>query len=164
MNKTSKKQYFLMAVLSVLCSTPMAFSDEISLKGVEPVAEIVALEVEEDFDAVKKAAKSTGKKILLEFSGNDWCPPCKMLKKFVLDTEEFAKFAKEKLHVVVADFDRYGEPTNKRFANRYKALAEEFGLRGFPTLVILSPEGDVQDIIVGLEVRSPAALIERIGK
>ncbi len=164
MKKVSKQKYFLMAILSALCAIPMVEAEEKMLDGVKSIAKTAELKIKEDFDAVKKAAKADGKKILLEFSGNDWCPPCQMLKKFVIDTKEFAKYANEKLHVVVADFNRYGEPTNKRFASQYRDLAKEFGLRGFPTIIILSPNGEVIDKIVGLEVRSPAELIQRIEK
>ena len=165
MKRISKKKYFLMAVLSALCAVPMAVADKKSPESnLKSVAKADALKIEEDFDAVLKAAKADGKKILLEFSGNDWCPPCQMLQKFVLKTKEFAKYAKEKLHVVVADFDRYGEPINKRFSSRYKELAELYGLRGFPTIIILSSDGKILDKIVGLQVRSPKELIARINQ
>jgi len=34
-----------------------------------------------DFDLAKKQAKEENKPILMLFTGSDWCPPCKMLKK-----------------------------------------------------------------------------------
>ena len=108
------------------------------------------------------AAKKDGKYVLLEVSGADWCPPCQMMRKFVLKTREFIKYAGEKLHVVVADFDRYGEPKNKKFSAKHKAILEKFDIRGFPTLIIIAPDGKVVDTIVGLQVRSPQELVSRI--
>lgn len=160
--KNSKLKYcFLLAALASLCALP-ANAAETSSTGVKAEAEEEALRLEEDFDKALAAAKKDGKKIVLEFSGLDWCPPCKMMHKFVVNTKDFIKYANQKLHFIIADFDRYGKPKNKAFAKQYKKLADQFGLRGFPTIVILSPNGEVQETIVGLSVRSPQELIERI--
>ena len=164
MKNISKKKFFLMAVISALCAIPVSADDK-TFSNIKAEVKSDALKVEEDFDSVLKSAKADGKKIILQFSGNEWCPPCQMLDKFIVNTKEFAKYANEKLHMVVADFSRYGEPHNKKYAKRYKELAEKFNLRGFPTLIIMSPNGVVIDTIVGLEyLRSPQDLIDRINK
>lgn len=153
-----------MAVISALCAVPVSAENKTSA-SIKAEVKSDVLKVKEDFDAVLEAAKKDGKKIILQFSGNEWCPPCQMLDKFIVNTKEFAKYANEKLHMVVADFTRYGEPHNKKFAKRYKELAEKYNLRGFPTLIIMSPNGVVIDTIVGLEnLRSPQDLIDRINK
>ena len=161
MKKINKKKYFLMAVLSALCAIPLHSTNKESA-SVKAEVKADVLKIEEDFDAALKAAKADGKKIILQFSGNEWCPPCQMMDKFILKTKEFAKYANEKLHFIVADFSRFGEPHNKKFAKRYKELAEKYQLRGFPTLIILSPNGVAVDTIIGLEVKSPEELINRI--
>ena len=85
-----------------------------------------------------------------------------MLHKFVLNTEKFAKYAKEKLHFVMADFARSGEPTNKKFANKHTELAQKYNLSGFPTLVIIDPKPDKFQMIEGFRTQTPEALIEVI--
>ncbi len=164
MKRISKRTYFFMAVLSAFCATPMSMAQQAAPAGLKSEAKAAEVKVEADFDKAMAAAKKDGKKVMLEFSGQDWCPPCQMMHKFVIKTKDFAKYADEKLHVVIADFDRYGEPKSKEFAAKNKALAEKFQLRGFPTIVVLSPDGKVLDTIIGLEVRSPQELIERIDK
>ena len=163
MKNTNIKYCFLLAALASLFAVPVN-AEESSAEGVKAEAMAEALNVEEDFDKAVAAAKKDGKKIVLEFSGLDWCPPCKMLHKFVVNTKDFIKYANNKLHFIIADFDRYGNPKNKAFAKRYKELADKYNLRGFPTIVILSPDGNVQETIVGFEVRSPQELIARIAK
>ena len=40
-----------------------------------------------DFEKAKTQAAKEGKPILMEFTGSDWCPPCKALHKNVLVKE-----------------------------------------------------------------------------
>ena len=124
-------------------------------------AKKIELKAEEDFDKALEAAKKEGKILMLEFTGSDWCPPCKMLHKFVLNTEEFTKYAQDKLKVVVADFTRLGEPKNKAHAKKYRELAEKYNLRGFPTIIFIDPKSGENEMMVGLEVRTPAELKEK---
>mgnify|MGYP002431653313 FL=1 len=117
---------------------------------------------ETDFDKAYEAAKKEGKKLMLEFAGLEWCPPCKMLHKFVVGTDEFAKYANEKLHVVLADFKRGGEPADKKNAKKMLELAEKYRLRYFPTIVIINPKTDKVKILEGLQTKTPQELIEVI--
>ncbi len=42
-----------------------------------------------DFEKAKAQAAKEGKSILMEFTGSDWCPPCKALHKNVLIKDVF---------------------------------------------------------------------------
>ena len=161
MKKISKKTYFLAAVLSSLVMPALAAQAEEHLTGVKAESKAALLETEADFDKAYEAAKKEGKTLMLEFAGLDWCPPCKMLHKFVLNTEEFTKYAQDKLKVVVADFTRLGEPKNKAHAKKYRELAEKYNLRGFPTIIFIDPKSGENEMMVGLEVRTPAELKEK---
>lgn len=161
--KIVKSSYFLIAAFAAsLLTAQFAFAEESAADKAAEKAESAAVKVEKDFDSAIKAAKADGKKVMLEFSGIEWCPPCKMLHKFVLKTDEFAKYAKDKLHVVVADFDRFGAPKDKANAERISELVELYQVRGFPTVVIFDSDGDVVDVMEGLQVRSPSEMIDRI--
>jgi len=118
-----------------------------------------AFKLEDDFNKALAEAKKDGKFIMLEFSGLDWCPPCKMLHKFVVKTDEFETYAAKNLHVIIADFGRDGEPKNAAQAASYKALADKYQIEGFPTVIIISPDGKVADKMVGLGVRTPKDFI-----
>ena len=41
------------------------------------------------FEKAKQQAAKEGKPILMEFTGSDWCPPCKALHKNVLVKDDF---------------------------------------------------------------------------
>ena len=43
------------------------------------------------------------KMVLMDFTGSDWCPPCKALEKNVLSSPAFEAFAKENLVLVQVD-------------------------------------------------------------
>src|SRR4051812_42316213 len=61
-----------------------------------------------DLTKAKALAKKENKIVLMDFTGSDWCPPCKALHRNVLTAKEFTDFAKEKLVLVLVDF-----PTGK---------------------------------------------------
>jgi thioredoxin-related protein len=98
-----------------------------------------------DFSKAKTEATEKSKYILLNFSGSDWCGPCMKLKKEVLDSEAFLKFADDKLVLVRADFPR--NKKNKLSPEQTKqneALAEKYNNEGkFPLTVLINAEGKV---------------------
>jgi thioredoxin-related protein len=87
------------------------------------------------------AQAQTGKKMLLiNFTGSDWCPPCLMLEKEVFEQPEFAEYAAKNLVLLKVDFPRIKmQSTEEKAANR--KLAERYEIYGFPTIVILDPDG-----------------------
>ncbi|MCC5833374.1 MAG: thioredoxin family protein [Opitutales bacterium] len=101
-----------------------------------------------DFEEAKAKAKEEGKIILLEFHGSDWCPPCIRLNKEVLSKPEFKEFADKNLVLVDLDFPRQTELSEEQSAHNH-ALAQRFGVQYFPTVVLVTPDGDVLDHNVG---------------
>ncbi len=99
----------------------------------------------EDFSEAKIAAKESGKMILLNFCGTDWCAPCIQLRKKVFASEEFQEFAKDKLVLLRADFPRLKKnqlPEEQKLKN--EKLAELYNEKGlFPLTVLLDQEGNV---------------------
>jgi thioredoxin-related protein len=95
-----------------------------------------------DFEAAKKVAAEKKLPILADFSGSDWCGWCIKLNKEVFDQEDFTKFASEKLVLFLADF-----PSKKKLpeaqAKQNDKLAAQFGIEGFPTVLILDAQGKV---------------------
>ena len=93
-----------------------------------------------DLAKAKSLAKAENKLVLMDFTGSDWCPPCKKLKKDVFSSEEFATFAKANLVLVEVDFPR----TKKQSAELKKAneaLSTKYNIEAYPTVIVLSPEG-----------------------
>ena len=99
-----------------------------------------------------KAAFETAEKkqlpVLLLLTGSDWCPYCVKLKKNALDKSEFKNFAKDNLILLYADFpDQTKLP--EELSKQNNELAKKFGVRGFPTTIVLSPDGKEAGRIVG---------------
>jgi thioredoxin-related protein len=102
----------------------------------------------DDFAAAQAESAKTGRPILALFTGSDWCPYCVKLKKKALDTAEFKDFAKDGVILFFADFpDGVKLPDGLRIQN--EKLAKEYGIRGFPTTVVISPKGKEMGRIVG---------------
>jgi thioredoxin-related protein len=93
-------------------------------------------------------AKAEDKHILIEFHGSDWCPPCKQLNNEVLTQDAFKSLAKSSLVLVDADFPRKSELPEEQQAHNDELL-KQFGVRYFPTVLIIDNEGKVLDKLVG---------------
>jgi thioredoxin-related protein len=92
-----------------------------------------------DFSAAKQQAASEKKKLLVDFTGSDWCFYCQKLDAEVLATDTFKNFASDYILVRI-DFPRTTElPAALKQQN--DALAQQFHVDGFPTLVELDPSG-----------------------
>src|SRR3954452_14411391 len=93
-----------------------------------------------DLAKATAAAKQDQKMVLLDFTGSDWCPPCKALHKNVLTSKEFSDFAKDNLVLVEVDFPR-SKKQSAELKKANKALQEQFSVTGYPTIVVLDPDG-----------------------
>lgn len=77
----------------------------------------------------------TGKPILANFTGTDWCGWCIKLKKTVFNTAEFKKWAEKNVVLLELDFPkRFKVPA--QIAKQNSELAQAFGVRGYPTVWI----------------------------
>ena len=113
----------------------------------------------DDFTAAQVKAKELKRPILLLVTGSDWCPFCQKLKKEALDTKEFKAFAEKNLVLVYADVPRYAE-LPRELVKQNRKLASKFGVRGYPTTIILSPKGEELGRIGGFA----RAYVDRVKK
>lgn len=97
-----------------------------------------------DYEAAKTQAAAEQKPLLLEFTGSDWCPPCMRLNKEVFSQKTFLDYAAEELVLVKLDFPRKKEQSAELKAQNV-ALRDQFGIRGYPTIVLLTPQGELID-------------------
>ena len=91
----------------------------------------------DDFPAVLKQAQAEKKLVLLNFTGSDWCPPCMMMRKEVFSKKEFVTAASKKFILVEIDFPN----ADKELKKQHEPLAEKYKIDGFPTVLLLTPEG-----------------------
>ncbi|MFU8781487.1 MAG: thioredoxin family protein, partial [Kiritimatiellia bacterium] len=95
-----------------------------------------------DFEQAQAQAKETGRPILVNFSGSDWCGWCIRLDNEVLKEEAFKAYAKDNLVLFVADFPRRTKLPEK-LAKQNETLAQRYSIQGFPTVLLLDAKGDV---------------------
>ena len=80
-------------------------------------------------EAFARAKKQ--EKPLFLFWGTDWCPDCSQVKATIFSGREF--IAKSRLFVpVYLDGD----------TENAQRTGEEFGVKGYPTMIVFSPQGD----------------------
>jgi len=96
----------------------------------------------EDFEAAQKEAAALKQPLFIFFTGSDWCGWCMKLRGEVLDTKEFAKFAADNLILFEADFPK-GKRQNATVKKQNAALAQKYGVHGYPTVVLADETGKV---------------------
>jgi|GEM_PF-811281 thioredoxin-related protein len=94
----------------------------------------------DDFEEAKAQAKAENKFLLLDFTGSDWCGWCKRLDAEVFEKSDFKNYAKDNLVLVKLDFPR-GFSLKKKTAEQNDKLAKEFGITGYPSIILLDPDG-----------------------
>ena len=97
-------------------------------------AEAQELVWETNVNKAMEVSRKTKKPLLLFFTGSDWCGWCIRLQKEVLQTPEFAKWAKEKVVLVELDYPRRSTQTPE-IKKQNNELQQAFGIQGFPTIV-----------------------------
>jgi protein disulfide-isomerase len=113
-----------------------------------------------DFRAGQERARAENKLLLVDFTGSDWCPPCMMLEKQVFSQSEFANYAARNLVLVKIDFPRRKPlPPAQQAAN--DELARQFGIRGFPTILVMGPDGKTKGQL-GYIFGGPAKFISKL--
>lgn len=90
-------------------------------------------------------AKQEHKKVLLYFSGSDWCAPCIKFKKTFIQNEAFQSFASENLIVVNADFPRLKKNAlSAEQTTENEKLADKYNANGiFPLVLVLDENGKI---------------------
>jgi len=116
----------------------------------------------QDYAKAMAMAAESGKPVLVKFTGSDWCPPCMRLDAEIFQSKEMATYANASLVSVYVDFPRRKSlPADQKQHN--EALAEEFGIEYFPTVWIVSPDGEKLGKL-GYQRGGPEAYIQSIEK
>src|SRR5688572_12393828 len=93
-----------------------------------------------DLSKAQAQARAESKKVLIHFSGSDWCGWCIKLRKEVFAKSEFESYARSNLVLVRIDFPRRtNQPPAIQKSNQ--KVAEQFQVQGYPTLVLLDSQG-----------------------
>ena len=101
-------------------------------------AVLAAADWVESYRTAKNQAIRENKKILIFFTGSDWCGEGQTLERNLFRTDAFQRLAAEKYVLYLADLPKYTrlgqekEETNRRLARRY-------GITRFPAVVVVEP-------------------------
>lgn len=90
--------------------------------------------------AAATQASATQRPIIADFTGSDWCVWCKKLQHDVFDTPEFAAWAKHAVVLMKVDFPQ-DKPLAEEQQKENQGLADRYQVEGFPTVLILAPDG-----------------------
>lgn len=101
---------------------------------------VMALPLRAEWLTDLEAAKKTGKPILMNFTGSDWCGWCIKLKNEVFSQPEFESYAQKRLTLLEVDFPRSKFQTEERKVKN-RALRDEYGIEGYPTIILLDAKG-----------------------
>jgi len=86
-------------------------------------------------------SKKTGRPILANFTGSDWCGWCKRLTAAVFVKDEFKKWAADNVVLLELDFPRKKQlPTEIQQQNA--CMQQAFQVRGYPTIWVFHLDKD----------------------
>ncbi len=106
-------------------------------------------------------SKKEHKKIILIFSGSDWCKPCIQLKSEVLESPDFIKNTATEYIFVHIDFKRNRKKVSKERIKYIEAIAEKYNPKGaFPYLVIFDENLKILRTINGYKGEKSSVFIE----
>ncbi len=116
-----------------------------------------------NYDESLKKAATENLMVLLEFTGSDWCPPCKKQAADVFSQRTIGEFASANLVPVKLDFPRRTEQSEEQKAAN-QALADKYQVKGFPTIILLDSKGAELAREVGYGGGGVPAFIEWVNK
>ena len=94
-----------------------------------------------DFEKAKAQAAKEGKSILMEFTGSDWCPPCKSLHANVLSKDVFKTEMPKNFVLLKLDSPRDKSKQTPEEIEQYKVLSAKYGIQGVPTIFLADAKG-----------------------
>lgn len=113
-----------------------------------------------DYDKALAQARTEHKKVLLDFTGSDWCVWCKKLDKGVFSQASFKEYARQNLVLLEVDFPQI-KKLSKKLQEQNEKLKDQYKVEGFPTLVLLDGDGKKLSEINGYPDGGPEALISK---
>ncbi len=112
----------------------------------------------DDLAKALEKAKSTNKAVLVEFTGSDWCPPCKMMRENVFSKKEFMAAAAKNFILVEIDMPK----GDKTVAEKNQPIVEKYKVDGFPTVILLDSAGKEFGRFYATEHPKTEAFLQRL--
>lgn len=93
------------------------------------------------YESAIQEATESGRPILVNFTGSDWCHWCVKLKQDVLSTPEFEAWAKENVVLLELDFPRRS-PQSAVLKQQNQDLAKKYGINAYPSVLLIDARGE----------------------
>lgn len=118
-----------------------------------------------DYEQALVTAKAARKCVLLDFTGSDWCGPCIQMNKAVFSKATFQNYAKKNLVLVEVDYPRIKKLPEK-VVKQNERLKDQYGIEqsGYPTVILLDPDGKILGQLEGYGGEQPADIIAWVEK
>lgn len=129
---------------------------------VAAAAEATHLSWHSSYETAMGEAERTGRPVLTVFTGSDWCPHCKTLEKNVLESGAFREWAERNVVLLMIDLPEHGISEAVR-VERSKVCIK-YGVRNFPAVLLLGPDGTKLAEKRGYQGQSPASWIAEMSK
>ena len=94
-----------------------------------------------DINEAYEISEKTGKPIMANFTGSDWCGWCKKLKIEVFDQAAFKAWAEKTVVLVELDFPRRFQIPQK-YREQNAGLQQAFKVSGYPTIWVFNLSKD----------------------
>ena len=102
-----------------------------------------------NYDSAISKAKKQKKNVLVYFTGSDWCPPCKMLKTDLFDTNEFQELSNNYILLYI-DVPRNRDLiSEKQMVHNKELLTKLNKKKVFPMFKIIDAKGKELDKLSG---------------
>lgn len=116
-----------------------------------------------DYAQALATAKAVKKCVLLDFTGSDWCGPCIEMKKVVFSKAAFLNYAKKNLVLVEVDYPKV-KALPEKVTKQNERLMHQYGIKGYPTVILLDPDGRILGQLEGYSGERPADIIAWVEK
>jgi thioredoxin-related protein len=118
-----------------------------------------------DYEQALATAKAANKCVLLDFTGSDWCGPCIQMNKVVFSKAAFLSYAEKNLILIEVDYPQRKKLPEK-VTKQNERLMHQYGIDngGFPTVILLNPDGKVLGQLEGYGGERPADVIAWVEK
>lgn len=90
-----------------------------------------------NFEKAAQLSMQTGKPIVANFTGSDWCGWCIKLKKEVFDKQAFKDWADKNVVLLELDYPRR-TPQDEQIKKQNRELQKFFQVRGYPTIHVFN--------------------------
>ena len=96
----------------------------------------------DDYDAAVASSAASGRPILIDFTGSDWCPWCIKLHDEIFNTADFKDWASKNVVLMIADFPNQ-LPQTDAVKKQNQDLQDKYHVQGYPTVMVVDSAGTV---------------------